>query len=204
MHIYFRLFIRLFIPFSALFMFISTLYFQTEYHFTNAMRLGIIYGFFLAIVVSFFTALFLLILRQTKQTKEDIFSGIRTEKKTLTQSSNILTSNKTRYTNMTEVKPLDISLTTQKKIMLLMDKIIAFEVLLYAIVDQNLGQLTESKESKGYVMLKTTTSLMKIMVTPLTRHTSQIQIDSEGNDTQSMQNIISYIKKKEYSFTQYQ
>lgn len=204
MRAYFRLFIGLLIPLSALFIVVAVLYFKIEYDFTKAMRLGVLFGFFIAIAVSLFTALFLLIMRRGREPKKDIFSGVRNRKEKRNQKSKTNKSIDTVLTGTTQVQNAPkTSITTQENIMLLMDITIAFEVLLYAIADQQLGQLTESKESEGYVILKTDKSIIKMRISPLTKHTSQMQISSEIDDIENIQKIITYMKEKEYSFTQY-
>ena len=204
MRAYFRLFIGLLIPLSALFIVSAVLYFKIEYDFTKSMRLGVLSGFFIAIVVSLFTALFLLIMRRGRQPKKDIFRGVKEHKERRKQKSKDKKAVDTVLTGTTEVQNVPkTSITTQENIMLLMDKSIAFEVLLYAIADQQLGQLTESKESEGYVILKADKSIIKMRISPLTKHTSQMQISSEIDDIENIQKIITYMKEKEYSFTQY-
>ena len=204
MRAYFQLFIGLLIPLSALFIVSSVLYFKIEYDFTKAMRLGVLSGFFIAIAVSLFTALFLLIMRWGRQPKKDIFHGLKERKDKHNKKSKANKSRDTVVTGATKVQNASkTSITEQENIMLLMDNRIAFEVLLYAISDQQLGQLTESKESEGHITLKTDKSIIKMSISPLTKHTSQIQISSEIDDTENIQKIITYMKEKEYSFTQY-
>ena len=204
MRAYFQLFIGLLIPLSALFIVAAVIYFKIEYDFTKAMRLGVLSGFFIAIAVSVFTALFLLIMRRGKQPQKDIFSGVREREEKRNKKSK---ANKAVDTIQTETTTIQnapkTSILTQENIMLLMDNSIAFEVLLYAIADQQLGQLTESKEAEGHVILKTDKSIIKMRISPLTKHTSQMQISSEVDDTENIQKIITYMKEKEYSFTQY-
>jgi len=204
MRAYFQLFIGLLIPLSALFIISAVIYFKIEYDFTKAMRLGVLSGFFIAISISLFTALFLLIMRRGKQPKKDIFSGVRERKERRSKKAKTNKSIDTVLTETTKVQNTSkTSITTQENIMLLMDNSIAFEVLLYAIADQQLGQLTESKEAEGHVILKTDKSILKIDISPLTKHTSQMQISSEIDDIENIQKIIAYMKEKEYSFTQY-
>jgi hypothetical protein len=207
MRAYFQLFFGLLIPLSGLFIVAAVLYFKIEYDFTKAMRLGVLSGFFIAIGVSLFTALLLLIMRRGRQPKKDIFSGVRERKERRAKKSTFDKDIKTTDTKTADItqtlNPSKTSVTTQKSIMLLMDNSIAFEVLLYAIADQKLGQLTESKESEGHVIVKTDKSIIKIIISPLTKHTSQMQISSEVDDLENIQKIITYVKEKEYSFTQY-
>jgi hypothetical protein len=52
------------------------------------------------------------------------------------------------------------------------------------------------------ITLHTQTENMQIIITPLTRHTAQVILNTERNSKYD-QNIISYIKEKEHSFLQY-
>jgi mannitol-specific phosphotransferase system IIBC component len=207
MRAYFRLFVGLLIPLSALFMVASVFYFKIEYDFTKAMRLGVLVGLFIAIAVSFFTALLLIIIRRGRQPKKDIFSGVRELKKRRAKKSNLNPSTQNEDTIITEMQPFTTSsetvTTTQENIMLLMNNTIAFKVLLYAIEDQKLGQLTDNKESEGQVVIQTDKSMIKIIISPLTKYTSQMQIDAEVDDMENKQKIVTYMKEKGYSFTQY-
>jgi len=200
MRAYFQLFIGLLIPLSALFMVAAVLYFKIEYNYTKAMRLGVLFGFFIAIAVSLFTALLLLILRQGTQPKKNIFSGVRKRKKRLKQTSENNNTIETKKPQNTS--PQKIPIAAQENIILLMDNSIAFEILLYIITEQKLGQLTKSKTHRGQVFLKTHHSIIKIHIIALTKHTSQMHINSDMDDTENIQKIIRYMKEKESYFTQ--
>lgn len=203
MRVYFQLFFGLLIPLSVLFIVSTVLYLKIEYDFTNAMRLGVLAGFFLAIAVSLFIALFLLIIRQGTQPKKDIFRGARNRKKRLIQNDKTNNAADDTHLKTTEIENTSkTSTATQKIIPLLMDKHIAFEVLIYTIVNQKLGQLAKTKASEGYILLKTDKSIIKITISSLTPQTSQMQINSGFDDTENIQKIITHMKEKEYYFTQ--
>lgn len=202
MRAYFQLFFGLLIPLSALFIAAAVFYFQLEYSFTKAMRIGVLSGFFISIAVSSFTALFLLIMRKFKQPQADIFEGVRNKNKKSAKASKKLKIQEPIVPKVvTSQNPVSSS-NTQKVMMLLMEKSIAFEVLLYAIAEQNLGMLTGGKESDGHLILKTKEGIIKVLVTPLSKHTSSISLRAE-TDTQYLDKIVHYVKKKEYAFTQY-
>lgn len=86
--------------------------------------------------------------------------------------------------------------------MLLMNKSIAFEVLLYAVSEKHIETLTESKKAEGEIVLKTKEGIMRMLITPLTKHTARIILSAKIN-AKHIEQIIQYVKKKEYSFTQY-
>lgn len=207
MRTFFRLFIGLLIPLSALFMVAATVYFKIEYNFTQAMRLGVLYGLFISLALSPLLALILLIMRRGKQPKKDIFSGVKKRQeqhKQQAKQSKVQDNDDTiKESSSTPVKISPSSNSVSENIMLLMDTTVAFEVLLYAISEQKLGKLTESDEVKGSIALKTDTSIIHMHIATLTKHTSQIQISANTDERETIHLIISYMKKKEYAFTQY-
>ena len=58
MRAFFQLFFGLLLTLSTLFIVAAIIYFRIEYDFTKSLRLGVLSGFFVAIIVSFFIALF--------------------------------------------------------------------------------------------------------------------------------------------------
>ncbi len=203
MRTYFRLFIGLLTPLGGLFIVVSVLYFKIEYNFTQAMRLGVLFGFFIAIGVSLFTAFVLSIMRLGKTPQKDIFSGVRKLRKKEQHKNNMPKTTQTPQTDTPlEHSFLKKTVPVEQHIILLMDSTMAFEVLLYAITDLKIGKISEIKESEGYLFIKTENSIIRVHISPLTKHTSQMQINSENNDIENMQKIVTYIKDKEYSFTQ--
>ena len=213
MRAYFQLFFGLLVPLSGLFILASIVYFKTGYDFTKALRLGVLSGFFIAIAVSLFTALFLLIMRRGKtpqksilkrrkrvytKTKQNIKENIKETIPTLDTHSNVST------TITTPTRPIIASddKTIEQKMILLMDRELAFEIALYAITDQNIGTLTESVTGAGHITVKNDDEILQLTISTLTRHTSQVVIVSEINST-LVKKIISYMKEKEHSFLQY-
>jgi len=173
MRAYFQLFFNLLVPLGGLFIFISVIYFKSEYNFTQALRLGVLSGFFIAIVASFFTALFLLILRRVQKSQKDVLKKRKFDIKTIKQ-----------------------------KIMLLMDRELAFEIALYAISEQNIGTLTKSVAGGDHITVKNNDEIIQLTFSSLTRHTSQVVIVSEINSN-ATKKMINYMKEKEHSFLQY-
>ena len=92
--------------------------------------------------------------------------------------------------------------TIEQKMILLMDRELAFEIALYAISDQNIGTLTESVIGEGHITVKNDNEVLQLTISSLTRHTSQVVIVSEINSN-AAKKIISYMKEKEHSFLQY-
>ena len=89
-----------------------------------------------------------------------------------------------------------------KKFMLLMDSELAFEVALYSIIDQNIGEVTKGNKRDGTINIFTPKQMISIAISPLTKHTSQIEVKADAYNM-SVQRIINYLKLKETSFLQY-
>lgn len=181
----------------------SFVYFRTGYDFTKALRLGVLSGFFIALAVSLFTALFLLIMRRGKTPQKSI---LRRQKKIHSQKSTSHTKTDNDIV-ATDATPITSSFssddkTIEQKMMLLMDSELAFEVAFHAISDQHIGILTESTAGAGHITVKNNDEVLQITISSLTRHTSQVVIASEIN-SKAAKKIIQYMKEKEHSFLQY-
>ena len=187
MRAYIRIFFSILMPISLMMTIAAIAYFNLDYSFTKAMKLGVLSGVLLGLSISFIAALFLLITRRSgKPVQETVKVHKETNRKTKDVPITVETQN-----------------SIEHKLMLLMDKKLAFEVALYAITDQNMGEITtkETKES-SIIILHTQEETMQITITALTRHTSQVILKTERN-SKYVQKIISYIKEKERSFLQY-
>jgi mannitol-specific phosphotransferase system IIBC component len=184
MRAFLQLFIGLLITLSALFIVAAIIYFRVEYDFTKSLRLGVLSGFFIAIIVSFFTALFLLIMRAGKKPQKSILRKNKKSKQTakISESQN--------------------GKNIEQKIILLMDKELTIEVLLHAISHQHIGILTQSHDKEKIMSLKTADEIIELSINKLTRHTSQLIITS-NKDSEDVKKIVTYMKMKELSFLQY-
>lgn len=185
MRTYLRLFFNLLMPISVIITIVSVAYFSVSYDFSKAMKLGVLSGVLLGLGITVFAALFLLVTRKSV--------------KPVQESVNVPDQTKQKNKNV----PTNTKKSAEQKLMLLMDKKLAFEVALYAVTDQGIGDV-RAKESKEVctIKVKTEDETLQINVTPLTRHTSQIILQAERN-SQATDKIISYIKGKEHSFLQY-
>ena len=215
MRAYFQLFFGLLVPLSALFVVAAIIYFNLEYNLNKSLRLGVLTGVFIGLCVSLVVALLLLISRVGERTKNKILN--KKKKGNFTQNSipkHIPTPEPEKTVETIETKtptvkkqPKETTDTHGNKIithtiMLLMDKELAFEVALYAISDEAIGTLTESKDKEDHIAIKNDNELLQIEVTTLTRHTAQVIIKSNTH-SESAQKIIRYMKNKEHSFLQY-
>ena len=211
---YFQLFFGLLIPLSGLFVIVAVIYFRIDYDFTKSLRLGVLAGVFIGITVSIITALFLLIMRRGKKPQNSILDRKKKQSSKTVVSpkpDNIthVDSSKGKHTETAENKVTTLKTNTdnnhtliEQKLMLLMDKELAFEVALYAIADQDIGTLTESKNNEAYITVKNDNETLQFSIVTLTRHTAQMIIHSMPNSPAAKQ-IIGYMKEKEHSFLQY-
>jgi mannitol-specific phosphotransferase system IIBC component len=172
-------------PISFVLTIASIAYFSLSYDFSKAMKLGVLSGVLIGLVISFIGSLILLLMRRGKPSLQ--------ESDTVYENTNVNT--KTSSSN--------IKAPIEQKLMLLMDKKLAFDVALFAITDQNLGDITAKETKDKYtITLRTQNETIQIITTSLTRHTAQIVLKA-ANTSEVLQKIISYIKEKEHSFLQY-
>lgn len=186
MRIYLRLFFSLLMPISMIITIGSIVYFSLNYNFAKAMKLGVLSGVLLGFGISFVAALYLL--------------STRRGKKPVQESLNIHIEPKI---NSKEIPLVNTQNSIEQKLMLLMDAKLAFDVALYAIIDQNLGEVkTHETKEHSSILVHTKEENIQIAITPLTRHTAQVILTPERNSKYT-QKITSYIKEKEHSFLQY-
>ena len=88
------------------------------------------------------------------------------------------------------------------KLMLLMNKELTFELILTMIKNQVSHSITTHNANKGRIDIKIHGESISVAITPLTKHTSQIVINSMRS-SKYIQNILSFLKEKEHSFLQY-
>jgi len=208
MRAYLQLFFGLLVPLSALFMLVAVIYFQLEYNFTKSMRLGVLLGFFVAIAVSFFIAYFLLIMRRGKNISKDKDIFKRSTKHKLTVKDVKKTSNDKKEIKKEiitdKVENTTIQKTTrEEKLMLLMDKELAYEVTIHAIKNQNIGKLKTDKSKEFHsIHVQNDDKIIDVNISSLTKHTAHITITSIGY-FDIIDKVIFYLKEKEQSFLQY-
>lgn len=185
MRTYMHLFLNLLMPIALIVTIASVIYFSIHYDFSKALNLGLISGVLIALPLSLIGSLVLLF---TRKNRTEHYESESVHQNTAANTQTSASTNRT---------PIE------QNLMVLMDKDLAFEVALFSIIDQNLGEavIKESKE-KNSITLRTYDETIQIITTALTRHTAQIFIKGVKH-SQELQKIISYIKEKEYSFLQY-
>ena len=178
MRAFFNLFLSLVLPVTGLFIVLATGYFTLDYDLGNAFKLGTLAGFISGVIFSAIMSAVLFFMRKARVAhtiKNDPHSAI---------------------SHPSENGSVD------KQFILLMDKVMAFDVLIQSIIDQKLGEVGKGDKRKGTITLQTPEQNIDIMVKRLTEHTSQVHITA-GKYSESLKQIINYTKTKEYSFLQY-
>ena len=197
MRAFLNIFLRLLIPVSFGVAALLTLFFTVEYSFTQAMSLGVLYGLFSGIIVTVILSIALLLLRRGTENIDNNQKKIQTQKdikvdEDLPQIKSSLDKN----INENVKKGMD------HKLMLLMNKELTFEITLIAFKNQFSRSLTTQNIDEGSIDVKTHDGVISISIVPLTKHTSQVTINSISN-SKYIQNIIFFLKEKEHSFLQY-
>jgi len=173
-----NLFLSIGLPLSALFFVAATIYFSINYDFGQAVKLGTLTGFFAGVASSIVITGILLLLRKTR-------------------SSNIEES---QYQSNINDDVADEAV--EEKLMLLMDRELAFEVAIHSIIDQNIGKVSKGSKHNGTISISTPKQMIDISISALTKHTSQLEVKADAYNI-SVQQIINYLKLKEQSFLQY-
>jgi hypothetical protein len=174
-----NLFLSIALPLFVLFFIAATFYFSTNYELDKALKLGTIAGFLSALAFSFIITSILMSIRKIRKRHMDITHP----------ESHIVH-------NTTSTGPIN------KKLMLLMDRELAFEVALYSIIDQNIGEVTKGSKHEGTINIHTPEQIINLSISPLTKHTSQIKVKANSYN-ESIKQIITYLKLKEDSFLKY-
>ena len=184
MRAYMRIFLNLLMPVSILITIGSMVYFSMDYDFSKSLKLGILTGVLIGFPLSLIASLVLLVTRRSKPAVQESESVVEHTNVNLEAAAS------------NSKKPIEQSL------MLLMDKKLAFDVALFSILDQNIGEATtkESKE-KCTITVRTSDETIQIITTALTRHTAQIVLKAAQNSP-ALQEVITYIKQKEHAFLQ--
>jgi len=178
MRAFFNLFLSLVLPVTVLFIVLATGYFTLDYDLGKAFKLGTLTGFITGILFSAVMATVLLFMRKARvahSIKNDPHSAI---------------------THEFENGSID------KQFILLMDKVMAFDILIQSIIDQKLGEVGKGNKRQGTITVHTPEQSIDISVAKLTEHTSQVHIKAEAY-SEPLKQIINYTKIKEYSFLQY-
>jgi len=202
---YFNLFLTLVMPVSILLTAVATVYFSMNYEFTKAIKLGTLAGAMTGISFSLILALIITIVRFVRM--YHIRAKLKSNESPIRNSPvqidpTIYTKKYQKMQDTSEIDAPQESDSIEEKIMLLMDKELAYEVSLNSINHKKIGDIIHQNKSEGSILLRSRNEEIKILITSLTKHTSQVLITSTI-DNSNMKNIISTLKEKEHSFMQY-
>lgn len=203
---YARILFPLFMPLTGVFMVFASLYFGRENGFNEALKLGVLTGFLLAVVITPLIALFLFFIHKMKTTEPKVAKETPTKKKKDTPVEKKESSEK----KPTKKKPLKPStkqeefvVSKREKLILLMDKPLTLNVILAAISEESIGAATQKQDEENLIIsVVTNKEDMTLIITPLTKHTTELTITSSYN-SEDAKKIIRYIKEKEFSFLNY-
>jgi len=212
MRSYFNLFLTLVMPVSILFTAIAIVYFSMQYSFSEALKLGVLGGVIAAISFTFLATFIISIVRLIRIysskpkniiTNTHIPNKPTTKVKVATNPTIYEQKSQSTQENLTNDENIDSNFTIEK-FMLLMGKELAYEISLETISKQKLGNIIHEDKNQGLIVLQdeNENNEIKINVSSLTKHTSQITMSSTYG-INKMKKIIKILKEKEHSFMQY-
>ena len=168
-------------------------FYATKLPITQASSIGILYGFLLGATINIIPAIFIFFkLKKPKQidNKEEVI-----QKSTSSQKADNLYQ-ESPDANKTE------SISTLKEIYFLANPELTYDILIDIINKLSFGNIINENQTKLLFSLKTEHQIIDFEIRPLTRHTTKINIKlQKSND--SSNNLISYIKQREYSLLNY-
>jgi len=129
-------------PIFILFFIVATIYFSTNYDLDKALKLGILTGFVLGLGFSFIMTSIIIVMRKVRKKHMDI------------------THPESRIVHTPSTGPIN------KKLILLMDRELAFEVALYSIMDQNIGEVTKGSKHDGIINIHTPEQIINLSISP--------------------------------------
>ncbi len=167
------------LPISMLFIIIAVAALLTQYSLNQALKLGVIAGFLSALVITVFIAIALLMKRKVHHAHQ------------------LKTKPEMSISHGSSNGPIN------KSFFLLIDKAMAFDIAIQAIIEQKIGEVSKgSNKKKGLLSLHNKQQSIQMKVTPLTKHTSEFTIQAD-NYSESVRAIINYLKLKEQSLLNY-
>ena len=200
-----NLFFTLVMPISILFTAIAIVYFTMNFEFTKAVKLGILGGVMTGVAFAFLMSPLILMVRSIRlyKVKKEILSPNNQVKHTPISADPTIYEKKYQSTQANLAQEAVIPLgSREEKFMLLMDKALAYEISLNSIEQEKIGEIIHQNKEEGSILLRSKEEEIKITISSLTKHTAQVLISS-NIDNSNMKNIIAILKKKEHSFMQY-
>lgn len=201
-----RLFFNLLFPLSILSIILSMLYFMMDYDASRAMKLGVLSGILLSIPLSFLLATALLILRkvspeQGKQGKQ----GEQGEQEEQVAQTKVQTQVQAKEeSKVSEPVPIENikGVTQESKCMLLMDRELAFEILMNFLKKIKHSTIAINDPKRGIITIQNKKGIIQTNITALSKHTSEIILRTQNNII-DVEKLIHALKEKEHSLLQY-
>jgi len=210
MRSYLNIFLTLVMPVGILFTAVATIYFATSFDFSKALRLGIVAGALTGIGFSLFASLILGTIKVIRRYR--LRKKITKTTPTYTVNNDPIVIDPTIYEKKSQtvqsyqtvknIEKFSMADAIEEKFMLLMDKELAYEVSLSTINQGKIGVIIHQNKEEGAILLRSADEEIKIVISSLTKHTSEVHITSTI-DNNNIKNIISVLKEKEHSFIQY-
>jgi len=172
------------LPAILFFTVVATFYYSLghDHSFKNSLWLGTIMGIMVGIITSAVASLILAAIEAKSNT-----SPLAAKELQGLQSLN---------------DGVHIPSSESKILMVLMDKDLAFEVVLHSVVKYAMGEIHHKDKKSGSITVSTKASTIDIYIFALTKHTSKIEIKSDYYNRE-IHKIIDFIKEKEKSFITY-
>lgn len=198
MRSFINIFLTLIMPMSILFTASATVYYSTSFIFSKAIRLGTITGVLGGITLAFVIAFILAIVRTIRVKGEKISTSIDiVPNPTIYEKKS-----KSVEINSTNTVKEHKSQISEKRFTLLMNKELVYEVSLNTINQNNFASIINENKDDGSILLHIDKEQISIKINSLTRHTSEVFIYGNQNNSY-IQTIISTLKEKEHSFIQF-
>jgi hypothetical protein len=167
------------LPISTLFIIVAVTALLTQYSLNQALKLGVLAGFLAALVINIFITLVLLMKRKVHEAHQ------------------LHTHPEMGIKHTSTTGPIN------KSFILLIDKAMAFDIAMQAIIEQKIGEVSKgSNKKKGILSLQNKEQSIQMKVDTLTPHTTEFTIKAD-NYSDTVKAIINYLKLKEQSLLNY-
>lgn len=195
-----RLFFNLLFPLSILSIILSMLYFMMDYDASRAMKLGVLSGILLSIPLSFLLATALLILR--KVSPEQGKQGEQGEQVAQTKvQTQVQAKEESKVSEPVPIENIK-GVTQESKCMLLMDRELAFEILMNFLKKIKHSTIAINDPKRGIITIQNKKGIIQTNITALSKHTSEIILRTQNNII-DVEKLIHALKDKEHSLLQY-
>lgn len=202
MRTFIHLFLNLLIPLSILFIIASIGYFTYVYDFSKALKLGLLTGVIFGIGASLIISPVLLITGKVKNQDETDPEEYAEPELEPESAQKVKKETTTPQEKQVIGKKQVIGIGKEIKCMLIMDKELAYNLILNTPKNEMGCTVSQSDPEKGTISIQTNAGSIQATITSLTKHTSQVIVHAANNLKQA-QTLVTLLKKKEYDFLDY-